>query len=1574
MAASSSQTKNSFEYLKENFSGIPLYMFSELKNVSSQVLNALFEIIGKIYSFTKDNVSLVLSKLLSVYNFYLRTREAKSLTSLSVGFLDLMNSLFGFDKIPKLFRIVSELISTYFQSLSKYFLKAESYEKMVGDFWKFADMSDPRMILNVVWELCGVTATCSLLADLARSGIKTSSLSELVASLNKHFLDSRSEIRLRLTDASQAIARIFDFIVLNYPYIIKCEFNNITWTVPAPLKFENDYAAFRALYQHYLENPEVLRENNLTVCNLRDQASDLIKIANKEIMKTNQGPLKSSMVKYLEVLNDAHIYLCEQLNPNNTKPQPLSITLCGPAGCGKSSLATNLGKLMQTVVGRIPDEDKIKNRGGDPKFEPAITSGTEVIISDDFGNDTGRRIPTKEVLDIVNVTKEIIPKASVQEKNRHKYSNIGTIFTTNDTDIGIGSIQTISFDSILRRFGLVVFMKPKEEYCQPGSDVLDRHHPYLADGVPRSDIYEIEIKKPLGVVSLKGNQYIDYAPIENWKAEGLNDMQSLIIYLRSHFAKEWKKNLSQHENRSSGKYTCQKCGLADFVCVCDCYNKLQPESLPNVDKYYTYFHEGFYSSSEHIKQRYIAFDSYSQLRFDTLSRKLTMVMYYFYLARYFTNYVLWIRENKIPIIGLYLVGFIPLLYCNYAFGMCYIFLLFGTPFYLYNRRNRLQREYLQNRHIARGDFIREHYYSRMIFYSTVTFSGLLLSFMATLKISSYIFKRSSEGNRYNVSDEAYLPQFKPTNEDSKFIRFFKSKPQEKAITSSREEAVQYISKKLLIARIEAENHWQEVIAIPSGSEILLPAHSLPKGKNFDITICADNTKRTSSYVSRDIPADNYRQLKDRNGNLVDAVLLNVPNIPVQADLFKYFTCHSQESSGPGQEIFKQLDGTSQIIDLFLSRPGFTTITDYNGLDFGTFRKYPAIQCRSENFQSKAGMCGSPIVSENSNCILGIHVAGNETTTWFGLRITMDMVEQARSSLKEDSKCFVSHPIPPKFTVGRTNNNGFEFLPESETLAVEAIGETMSPIEEIGMITKHGSVYVDRAQRHYFPNKNPNLEVAFGPRVTRPPEFPNGLEQINSTLKKLHKPKFNVPVDLINRSAEDYLEEGYYNTFDNIVHELRKDRKDFFSVRSVEEACKGDNSGIVRGMNNNSSAGWIYGGKKTSHYDKDVEGDYLAIRKLSPEVQRDVKFQEMEWRASRGTYDPFKRSSKTNELLPWKKAGEKTRSFYGNDMTYFINSTRGIIPLKHVLRKDQRHSECFVGIVAPSKEWGHLKNHLSKNGRYTNFVCGDFSGYDTQLPKALLDKACWILLEIAKRGGMSYSDREFLRGALSSVVSPTLFWQGHVLRMANGQPSGQPLTVEVNSIVNSLLMRMTYYTIMDEHYPHLSSSSFRDYVSLATYGDDNALGVDSSIPKYNHTNIQEVFARWGISYTMADKEADSVPYQSIEEISFLKRVFMEHPELGLVGPIEKESITKCFYYWVRPVNTPLTFPQQFGEFIKSQAREAALWGQGYYDEFLLGVKLLQEGSLEMGTEFQIKWSQCQILSYDEMIKELKVSYE
>jgi hypothetical protein len=352
---------------------------------------------------------------------------------------------------------------------------------------------------------------------------------------------------------------------------------------------------------------------------------------------------------------------------------------------------------------------------------------------------------------------------------------------------------------------------------------------------------------------------------------------------------------------------------------------------------------------------------------------------------------------------------------------------------------------------------------------------------------------------------------------------------------------------------------------------------------------------------------------------------------------------------------------------------------------------------------------------------------------------------------------------------------------------------------------------------------------------------------------------------------------------------------------------------------------------------------------------DLEKVEETWRSGKGTFDPFVRASKVNELLPWEKAAEKTRSVYGNDMTFFISATRAIIPIKHVLRH-QRASECFVGVNATSHEWEELHDYLTNNGEYTQFICGDFSGYDTQLPSALMDKAAAIIMKIYKDFGASDSDLEYLRGALSSVVSPVMIWEGNLLQFTSGQPSGQPLTVEMNSIINSILMRMAFYIIMDEHYPHIKNPKFRDYVRLAVYGDDNVMGVHKSIPMFNHTNLQKLFGKWGIKYTMADKNADSVPYQTIDEVSFLKRSFKYHEQLqAIVAPIERESIVKKYYWWTRPKNTPLTFPEQFVALSDSQLREAYLHGEEFYNDFVSKLRKVMEGSKDQPEDFHLEWN-------------------
>jgi hypothetical protein len=71
------------------------------------------------------------------------------------------------------------------------------------------------------------------------------------------------------------------------------------------------------------------------------------------------------------------------------------------------------------------------------------------------------------------------------------------------------------------------------------------------------------------------------------------------------------------------------------------------------------------------------------------------------------------------------------------------------------------------------------------------------------------------------------------------------------------------------------------------------------------------------------------------------------------------------------------------------------------------------------------------------------------------------------------------------------------------------------------------------------------------------------------------------------------------------------------------------------------------------------------------------------------------------------------------------------------------------------------------------------------------------------------------------------------------------------------------------YPNYKGK-FSDVVAMMTYGDDVKMSVKVGFDDYNHTNIQKMFESFGIKYTMAEKDAESVPFITHEEADFLKR--------------------------------------------------------------------------------------------------------
>lgn len=108
------------------------------------------------------------------------------------------------------------------------------------------------------------------------------------------------------------------------------------------------------------------------------------------------------------------------------------------------------------------------------------------------------------------------------------------------------------------------------------------------------------------------------------------------------------------------------------------------------------------------------------------------------------------------------------------------------------------------------------------------------------------------------------------------------------------------------------------------------------------------------------------------------------------------------------------------------------------------------------------------------------------------------------------------------------------------------------------------------------------------------------------------------------------------------------------------------------------------------------------------------------------------------------------------------------------------------------------------------------------------------------------------------------------------------------------MRYCYFEIAKEE-KWWNVPAYNKVVSLLTYGDDNIMSVKAGYNGYNHTKIASVFAKSGITYTMADKEAASVPFINGSEAGFLKHEAIWCDELQLYrARIDEDSIAKTLH--------------------------------------------------------------------------------
>jgi hypothetical protein len=317
----------------------------------------------------------------------------------------------------------------------------------------------------------------------------------------------------------------------------------------------------------------------------------------------------------------------------------------------------------------------------------------------------------------------------------------------------------------------------------------------------------------------------------------------------------------------------------------------------------------------------------------------------------------------------------------------------------------------------------------------------------------------------------------------------------------------------------------------------------------------------------------------------------------------------------------------------------------------------------------------------------------------------------------------------------------------------------------------------------------------------------------------------------------------------------------------------------------------------------------------------------------------------DEKVSLEKANSgRTRIFNNCSMTLNILIRKYFGRFISVVLSKSAQGESAVGINPLGDQWGDLAERLIPDEARTPevaagykifpkaFIAGDYSAYDKMLPLNTCRAAAQVINYWYMINGNSDEEEATAREALIEAICTSPHLVANIVYANDfGNPSGNALTTYLNCVVNQLLFRAWYYTVI----PGRSSEPlFHERFQLTVFGDDNVCYVkpeDRDV--FNCFSYRAWLAQIGMTYTSPTKVKDLEHLYSYKDITYLKRHFVRNGHKWY-GPLAKDSIEES----VNWIHKPKLITEE--DYAKARTlqnagfalRESKLWGDEYANEF------------------------------------------
>jgi hypothetical protein len=246
-------------------------------------------------------------------------------------------------------------------------------------------------------------------------------------------------------------------------------------------------------------------------------------------------------------------------------------------------------------------------------------------------------------------------------------------------------------------------------------------------------------------------------------------------------------------------------------------------------------------------------------------------------------------------------------------------------------------------------------------------------------------------------------------------------------------------------------------------------------------------------------------------------------------------------------------------------------------------------------------------------------------------------------------------------------------------------------------------------------------------------------------------------------------------------------------------------------------------------------------------------------------------------------------------------------VEHVMQ-NRKFNNVMVGIN-PFVEWPEMYDNLRS---CKGVFAGDIAKWDGSMNNMVQDAIKAVLLEFIPK-----SDSLIPEFLLDQAIRSLVAVQDDLYVTTHSMPSGHYLTAILNSLVNRFYTAMWYEREVGDGNVNRFVHDITDYV----YGDDKLVGVRSNEDKLNAISMERFFKSMNMGFTDSLKGEITQEFQSLSEVTFLKRFFRYHEQLKrMVCPLELRTLQSGLSFYDMSKDLGVVMKAK----IETYQREAYLW--------------------------------------------------